>query len=106
MNTSELIDFVEKHNLHLRCTEAFKEYLREWEMENPTEFRETFNCKLDVINSKVAKVQLVVNYRFDEPIEYVQFTLDVIGSEQTIAQYNYLVDLNGIVMDDSMVFEK
>lgn len=50
------------------------------------------------------KIALVINYRFEEPVEYIQTTLNVFLDDRLIAQYHYLQHLNGDIMDDSLSF--
>ncbi|WP_019910285.1 hypothetical protein [Paenibacillus sp. HW567] len=52
------------------------------------------------------RIALVINYQFDTPIEFIQTTLNVSYKESLIAQYHYMQDFNGVVVDDVLSFEK
>lgn len=105
MNTKELKDFESRENVFEKTIAGFWVYVNSWKEEEPEEFFEAFNT-MDISRVELEKesVSLVINYRFDEPIEYVQTTLNVNFNEALIAQYHYLQTFDGEVMDDVLSF--
>lgn len=98
LNTNEIKLFVEKHQLIEDAKESFYEYIKNSEDGIANDF--------DGIITELYKVQLVVNYQFDEPVEYLQVLLSVLCNNVKIAEYSYLVSLSGEVMDDSLILCK
>ncbi|MNI32648.1 hypothetical protein D3C73_865690 [compost metagenome] len=85
---------------------GFWEYVKSWKMEDPSEFYEAFKTDdISLISLENERIAYVINYRFDEPVEFIQTTLNVLFDDRLIAQYHYLQHLNGEVMDDVLSFE-
>ncbi|MDR0269746.1 hypothetical protein [Paenibacillus sp.] len=105
MDTNSLKLFEEKERPFEKAIVGFWEYTNSWKEEEPFEFQQAFKTmdtsEISLIKEKIA---YVINYRFDEPIEYIQTTLNVFLDERLIARYHYLQHLNGEIMDDSLSF--
>lgn len=58
-----------------------------------------------IVFGSMLTISLVINYRFDNPIEYVNTTLNVIFMERFFAEYYLLQNLNGEIIDDGLSFK-
>lgn len=105
MNTQEFKDFVKREQSFAKATEGFQEHIVNWRNNEPEEFIEAFQTSdLSILSTKIEKVCLVINYRFDEPIEYIQTTLIVLSNNKRLARYHYLQKLDGTEIDDGFDF--
>ncbi|MFD2115284.1 hypothetical protein ACFSTH_07155 [Paenibacillus yanchengensis] len=96
LNTNEMKIFIEKHQLIEQSRVSFYRYIDDFD--GLDEF--------DDIIINLYKVQMVINYQFDEPVEYLQILLSVLGNNVRFAEYSYLVTLSGEVIDDSLIYCK
>jgi len=106
MNTEQLERFAKEHQPFEKAVEGFWEYVNTWRIEEPEEYAEAFECE-DITNCTELlreKIALVVNYSWDEPVRFVQTTLNVKVNNRKIAQYHLLQSLNGEDMDDGLSF--
>ena len=105
MDTKSLKFFEEKERSFEKAIVGFWEYTNSWKEGEPCEFHQAFKTTdTSEISLTKEKIVLVINYRFDEPVEYIQTTLNVFLDDRLIAQYHYLQHLNGDIMDDSLSF--
>ncbi|AZK44931.1 hypothetical protein EIM92_00930 [Paenibacillus lentus] len=106
MDTRDLKTFEVKEKVFDKAVKGFWNHVNSWKKEEPASFLEAFKTfDISVVKLERERIALVINYRFDHPIEYVQATLNVILDERLIAQYHYLSTLEGEVMDDVLSFE-
>lgn len=106
METDNLKEFELKHNCFITAINGFWEYVNSWKVDEPDEFYEAFmTFDISKIALEKGKLSLVINYRFDQPIEYVQTTLEVFFMEKFFAEYRLLQTLNGEIMDDGLSFK-
>lgn len=107
MNTTELRNFVAEKNPFEGAREGFWMWVNTWIEEEPEDYFEAFgNADISRIELTNERIALVIHYRFDEPIEFIQTTLNVIYKESLIAKYHYMQDFTGKVIDDTLSFEK
>ncbi|MDY8025664.1 hypothetical protein [Paenibacillus polymyxa] len=105
MNTDLIKQFAIEHDCFNKSISGFWNYVNSWKIEEPEEFYEAFNTfDLSSLVLEKWKIALVVNYRYDEPIQYVQTMLNVVFQEKSFAEYRLLQKLNGDVMDDGLSF--
>lgn len=106
METDNLKEFELKYSCFTKATNGFWEYVNSWRVDEPDEFYEAFmTFDISKIVLEKGKISLVINYRFDQPIEYVQTTLVVLFMEKFFAEYRLLQKLNGEIMDDGLSFK-
>lgn len=106
VKTNILKEFELKHNCFMKANNSFWEYVNSWKVDEPDEFFEAFTTfDLSELILEKGKISLVINYRFDKPIEYVQTTLNVIFMDKSFAEYRLLQRLNGEIMDDGLSFK-
>jgi hypothetical protein len=106
MNTDLIKQFAIEHDCFNKAISGFWNYVNSWRIEEPGEFYEVFNTfDLSSLVLEKWKIALVVNYRFDEPIQYVQTMLNVFFQEKNFAEYRFLQELNGDIMDDGLSFK-
>lgn len=104
MNADLLQDFFQHHNLYDRSVLGFYEYAKSWKLDYPDDYFKVFgSTDINELNPMLEKVSLVINYRFDKPIEYVQVLLDIYDKEDIKVTYSFLVTLEGADLDDSIV---
>ncbi|QOS80848.1 hypothetical protein JNUCC31_08235 [Paenibacillus sp. JNUCC31] len=105
MNTNDLTEFEEKFKCFVKATDCFWKYVDSWKLEEPEEYFEAFgNSELSNLVLNRGKLALVINYYPDEPIEYVQTTLNIMFEDKIFAEYRFLQNLNGEIMDDGLSF--
>ncbi|MDQ0112535.1 hypothetical protein [Paenibacillus harenae] len=105
MDTKELEFFAEKHKCFERAVDGFWIYVNSWLEEEPAEVEEGFET-LDLTSVVLSKkkIALVVNYSFDEPIRFVTTTMNVSLDKVVIAEYYFVLNLDGNGIDDSLSF--
>ncbi|MFF2888007.1 hypothetical protein [Paenibacillus sp. NPDC057967] len=112
MNTEQLERFAKEHQSFKKAEEGFWEYVNTWRVEEPEEYAEAFE-DTDITNCTEllrAKIALVVNYRWDQTIRFVQTTLDVKINNRKVAQYHFCRPLmvktwmTGLVLQMSITF--
>lgn len=92
--------------LFKKANVGFWNYVSSWQKDDPTEFYEAFKINdLSLVSLDNERIAFVINFRFDEPIKFIQTTLNVMVDDRLIAQYHYLEHLDGEVMDDVLSFE-
>ncbi|WP_114384135.1 hypothetical protein [Paenibacillus prosopidis] len=107
LDTIELRKFVIEKKPFEESKKGFWNWINSWKEDDPEDYFELFgNEDISSIELTNERIALVINYRFDTPIEFIQTTLNVIYKEDLIAQYHYMQDFNGEVMDDVLSFEK
>ncbi|MGO4696816.1 hypothetical protein AB4Z50_21280 [Paenibacillus sp. 2TAB26] len=106
MNAVELEKFAKQYNSFEKAHEGFWVYVNSWFSDEPKEFVEAFNSNDISTSTKLSneRIALVINYRWDDPIYFVQTTLNVEINEREIAQYHLLQTLDGEDMDDGLSF--
>lgn len=105
MDANSLKLFGERERSFEKAIVGFWEYTNCWKEEEPFEFHQAFKTMdTSEISLTKEKIALVINYRFDEPVEYIQTTLNVFLDDRLMAQYHYLQHLNGDIIDDSLSF--
>lgn len=105
MNTDMLKEFEMKYDCFPKAIDCFWKYVNSWKTDEPEDFYEaftTFNISKIILEKE--KISLVINYRFDNPIEYVNTTLNVIFMGRSFAEYYLLLNLNGEIIDDGLSF--
>lgn len=104
MITEMLLKLSEKYDLIKRAEKDFLNYIKNMERDDFEEYHEQFD-RYEKVTFKFVKLSLAMNYTFsNEPLEYVQVTLDVYGDDMIIAQYHSLFTLNGEDLDDTLSF--
>jgi hypothetical protein len=107
LDTAELIKFVDEKKPFEKAKEDFWNWISSWKEDDPVDYYEVFgNEDISSIELTKERIALVIDYRFDTPIEFIQPTLNVSYKESLIAQYHYMQDFNGEVVDDVLSFEK
>ncbi|MHA6529104.1 hypothetical protein [Paenibacillus sp. BAC0078] len=107
MDTSELRKFIDEKKPFEEAKRGFWNWINTWKGDDPEDYFEVFRnediSSIKLINERIA---LVINCRFDTPIEFLQTTLFVHFKESLIAQYHYMQDFSGKAIDDVLFFEK
>ncbi|GKS09273.1 hypothetical protein YDYSY3_02730 [Paenibacillus chitinolyticus] len=105
MDNTAFKDFIKLHRIIDRTYKHFWICFGNFKKENPEDFHEAFESG-EKISLKLARVSLVMNYRFGggEPIEHVQSTIDVYSEDIPVAEYHFLFTLDGLDMDDALSF--
>lgn len=109
MNTLELRKFVDVKKPFEEAREGFWNWINNWKNEEPEDYSEVFRNGNDDITKLVLtneRIAIVINYEFDEPVEFLQTTISVYYEESLIAKYHYMQDFDGRVIDDVLSFEK
>jgi hypothetical protein len=103
LDTKELELFAENHKCFERAIDGFWIYVNSWLEEVPSEVEEAFET-LDLTSVVLfkRKIALVVNYSFDESIRFVTATLKVTLEKVNIAEYHYVMNLDGVGIDDTL----
>ncbi|AFH60641.1 hypothetical protein ACVNS2_08195 [Paenibacillus caseinilyticus] len=107
LDTAELRKFVDEKKPFDEARKGFWNWMNSWMEDNPEDYFEVFGDEdISSIELTRERIALVINLRFDTPIEFVQTTLNVRYKEDLIAQYHYMQDFNGEVLDDVLSFER
>ncbi|MDQ0062455.1 hypothetical protein [Paenibacillus harenae] len=105
MDTLNLKQFLIEKKSFEKAARGFWKYVLSWKEDDPEEFYDAFQTNdISSITIENEKIALVIHYRSEEPIEFVQSTVNVLLNAQLIAQYHYLQELDGEVMDDVLQF--
>ncbi|WP_106768766.1 hypothetical protein [Paenibacillus faecalis] len=106
METVKLKEFEVKHDCFQQAIKAFWIFAEYWKLDEPDDFYEGFGTvDLSEIELKKWKISLIINYSFDEPLEYVQTTLKVLFQEKSLAEYRILQNFKGEIIDDGLIFK-
>ncbi|ANY68030.1 hypothetical protein BBD42_17265 [Paenibacillus sp. BIHB 4019] len=98
--------FLLKEDPFEKAVEGFWLYANSWLADEPEEFFAAFRTfDLSSIQLEREKIAYVIHYRFNEPIEFVQTTLNVYLNGKYTAFYHFLQKLDGEGMDDSISFK-
>lgn len=107
MDTVELRSFIDKNKPFKEAEDGFWNWINSWQADDSEDYFEAFGDEdISSIELEQRRIALVISYQFDSPYEFVQTTLNVVLKESCIAQYHYLQDFQGNVIDDSLSFEK
>ena len=107
MDTADLRRFVDEKKPFEKAKGCFWNWINSWKEDDPKDYYEVFgNEDISSIELTKERIALVINYRFDTPIEFIQTTLHVCYKDSLIAKYHYMQDFNGKVVDDVLSFEK
>ncbi|MEW9674271.1 hypothetical protein [Ammoniphilus sp. 3BR4] len=101
MDTKSLQKFIQEHDVFQRTIKGFWHYLNTWKAKDQSDFEKCFSgIDFNSLKVKVKKVSLTINYRYDEPLEYVQSYASVVHNDEEIAVYHFLLTLEGEYDDD------
>lgn len=107
MDTGQIKKFVYEKKPFERAMVGFWDWIDSWEKDDPEDYYEVFgNEDMSSIELTKERIALVINYNFDTPIEFIQTTINVLYKNDLIAQYHYMQDFDGEVLDDILSFEK
>ncbi len=107
LDTIELRKFVDEKNPFEEAKVGFWNWINSWKEDDLEDYFELFgNEDISSIELTKERIALVINCQFDTPVEFIQTTLNVIYKESLIANYHYMQDFNGKVIDDVLSFEK
>ncbi|CAM4298640.1 hypothetical protein [Paenibacillus typhae] len=107
MDTTELRIFVDENKPFEVAKESFWNWIYTWKGEDPEDYFELFrNEDITTIVLTNERIALVINYQFDNPVEFLQTTINVYFKESLIAKYHYMQDFDGKAIDDVLSFEK
>ncbi|MBP1967187.1 hypothetical protein [Paenibacillus aceris] len=107
LDTTELKKFMVEKKPFEEAIDGFWGWIKSWKEDDPEDYFNVFgNEDISTIELTRERIALVINCSFDTPIEFIQTTLNVIYKEDLIAQYYYLQNFNGEVIDDVLSFEK
>ncbi len=101
MDTKELRRWIIDNNVEERTIKGFWYYLKTYQIEEPDDklFKD---YDLNLLNIKLEKVALIVNFYFDNDVEYVTAYLTINYFDEEIGMYKYIFTLNGETADDML----
>ena len=107
MDTVLLREFIAESMPFENAEKGFWKYIATWREDDPGDFFDAFRTmNISSLHLKKEKIALVIHYRFEDPVEFVTTTLNVMLNGRAVAYYHYLQKLDGEVKDDVLEFFK
>lgn len=101
MRMGGLENWIVENNIIERTKRGFWTYIHNYKTDSPKEFEEDFkNIDFNFLETEISKIGLIINYEFDEPIQFVLAQLVLKHSGEKIGVYEFLFSLDGSDMDD------
>ncbi|WP_219837625.1 hypothetical protein [Paenibacillus sp. R14(2021)] len=98
---------MDEKNPFEEAKKGFWNWINSWKKDDQEDYFVLFGDEdISLIELTRERIALVINCRYDTPVEFVQTTLNVIYKEGLIAQYHYMQNFHGEALDDVLRFEK
>lgn len=101
MKMDELENWIIDNNIIERTKLGFWRYIDNYRNDAPKEFEEDFkNIDINFLKIEISKIGLIINYRFDDHIQFVLAQIEIESNEKEIGVYEFVFSLDGSDMDD------